>query len=404
MKICDIVQSFTARSGGIRTYIRAKQAFLRDRGRHEHVLIMPGERDRTTVRDGGTVHEVRSPFVPGYRPYRFNLRIDKVVRLLAAERPELIELASPYLMPWAAFAHRRRHPCAVVGYYHADFPEAYVAAPVASVWGDTAGAAARRAAEAYARTIYRRCDLTVTASPTYRRRLQAMGVGPVREVPLGVDLAVFHPGRRDPEVWPRFFPDAPPGPVMIYSGRLDREKQVEVLVEAFHRLPPELNARLFMLGEGPLRPALTAIAAGDPRLCVQPYEPDRVRLATLLASAQLYVTAGPFETFGLSVIEAQASGLPIVGVAAGALPDRVPRGLGALTPVGDAAAMAAAMVDQLACDPLARGLAARAWVEREFGWARVFDELCGLYESLPRRRRGVILGHRGLAAMGVGER
>jgi alpha-1,6-mannosyltransferase len=403
MKICDLVQSFTARSGGIRTYILAKQHYLRVASRHEHVLIMPGERDRTVNVAGGTIHEVASPFVPGYRPYRFNLRMDKVARLLAAERPDVIELASPYVLPWVAFRHRRRHACAVVGYYHADFPEAYVAAPVASVLGRQAGWVAGRAAEAYARAVHGRCDLTITASPTYRRKLESLGIERVQELPLGVDLEVFTRRRRSDDLWARHFPDALAGPVLIYTGRLDREKQVDVLVEAFRRLPPSLGARLFLMGEGPLRPGLTVEAAGDPRFCVQPYEADRTRLATLLASADAYVTAGPFETFGLSVLEAQASGLPVVGVAAGALPDRVPRGLGALVPVGDAAAMAAAIADQLQCDPRARGRAARAWVEREFGWPRVFDALVARYESLPRGlAAGLPAAH--LATMGATER
>jgi alpha-1,6-mannosyltransferase len=387
MKICDIVQSFTARSGGIRTYIHAKQAYLRRVGNREHVLIMPGPEDRSHHEDGTTVHEVASPYVPGYRPYRFNMRLDKVAQLLAMERPQVIELANPYVMPWAAFWHRRRHDCTVVGYYHADFPEAYVAAPVASVWGATIGRAAGRMAEVYARRIYGGCDVTVTASPTYRQRLESMGVRGVREVTLGVDLELFHPRRRRDDIWAPFFPDAPGGPTLIYCGRLDREKQVEVLVAAHRSIPRELGVRLFMIGEGPLRPELEAQAAGDALLSVQPFEPDRERVATMLASADLYVTAGPYETFGLSVLEAQASGLPVVGVRAGALPDRVPAGFGALVPTGDAAAMAAAITDQLRCDPRARGHAARAWVEREFGWDQVFDQMLELYGDPGSRRR-----------------
>jgi alpha-1,6-mannosyltransferase len=381
MKICDIVQSFTARSGGIRTYIQAKRRHLAATGRHPHVLVMPGREDRVHVEADSTVYEVASPYVPGYRPYRFNLRLDRVVRLLARERPDVIELASPYLMPWAAFHHRRRHRCAVVAYYHADFPVAYVGAPVASVWGRTAGELARRVAESYARRVHEACDLTVTASPTYHARLRHMGIQRVEEVPLGVDLELFHPRRARREVWDTIFPGTGRGPVLAYCGRLDREKQVEVIVAAFRRLPTGLGARLFMMGEGPLRPRLQALAADDPRFAVHEFEPDRRRLAELLASADLYVTAGPYETFGLSVIEAQASGLPVVGVAAGALVDRVPPGLGALVPAGDPPAMAAAIADQLACDPRARGLAARDWVARESSWATVFDRLVDLYRG-----------------------
>lgn len=382
LKVCDIVQSFTARSGGIRTYIRAKVDDLTGRGGHEHVLIMPGPEDSVTREPGRVTYEVAAPFVPGYRPYRFNIRPVKVAQILAKEQPDIIELASPYILPWSAFHHRRRTGCPVVGYYHADFPDAYVGAPVASVWGRGAGAAAQRAAEWYARQIYGRCDLTVTASPTFRRRLEELGVPRVEEVTLGVDLETFHPSRRDPRAWHGVFEGIPDGPTLIYCGRIDREKQVEVLVEAFKRLPVGLGARLCLMGEGPLRPTLTEQAKSIPGLAVRTYEPDRMSLARLMASADLYVTAGPYETFGLSVLEAQASGLPVVGVAAGALPDRVPAGLGALVPVGDAAAMAAAITDQLAWDPRARGRQASAWVARSFGWNRVFDEMLALYQAL----------------------
>ena len=271
-----------------------------------------------------------------------------------------------------------------MGYYHADFPDAYVAAPVASVLGRQAGRAAGWLAEAYARAVYRRCDLTVTASPTYRRKLASLGVERLQEVPLGVDLEVFTPERRVADLWDRYFPDATSGPVLIYTGRLDREKQVEVLVAAFRRLPPHLNARLFMMGEGPLRPQLSADAADDPRFCVQNFEPDRLRLATLQASADLYVTAGPYETFGLSVLEAQASGLPVVGVAAGALPDRVPRASGPWCQW--ATWQPWRRPSPINCSAIrgARGLAARSWIARESSWETVFGRLIELYhESRP---------------------
>lgn len=95
------------------------------------------------------------------------------------------------------------------------------------------------------------------------------------------------------------------------------------------------------------------------------------------------MTAGPHETFGLAVIEAQAAGLPVVGVAGGALRERVPEGLGYLAPVGDAAAMAAGIV-RVAAEREQIAQRARAHVERNFAWTRTFTELLADYEEAAR--------------------
>src|SRR4029079_11744601 len=106
---------------------------------------------------------------------------------------------------------------------------------------------------------------------------------------------------------------------------------------AFRALPPELGAKLALLGEGPLRETIAAL--DDPRIIMPGYIRSRSELAQWLASADIYVSAMADETFGISIVEAQASGLPVVGVAAGAMLDRVPESVGRLGPVSDAEAM-----------------------------------------------------------------
>ena len=135
------------------------------------------------------------------------------------------------------------------------------------------------------------------------------------------------------------------------------EKRPDIVVEAFQQLPPELDARLILLGDGPQRQQIEALA--DPRISTPGFVADRDMLARWLASADLYVSAMSNETFGISIIEAQASGLPVVGTTGGAMMDRVPAGLGLLGPVGDASAMAANIVAVLAGDHRAMGVAAQ---------------------------------------------
>jgi alpha-1,6-mannosyltransferase len=170
---------------------------------------------------------------------------------------------------------------------------------------------------------------------------------------------------------------------LIYVGRLDGEKRPDVVVDAFRRLQHGLGARLALIGEGPLRADIASLA--DERIIMPGYVRDRAELARWLASADIYVSAMADETFGVSIIEAQASGLPVVGVAAGAMIDRVPGSVGLLGPVGNSAAMAANVLSVWSGDRAAMAARARDHA-LQFSWARSMDALFGhLYPSAFQR-------------------
>jgi alpha-1,6-mannosyltransferase len=174
-------------------------------------------------------------------------------------------------------------------------------------------------------------------------------------------------------------------PLLIYVGRLDGEKKPDVVVEAFRRLPRELGAKLALLGEGPLKADIADI--GDDRIIMPGYVRNRAELARWLASADIYVSGMADETFGISIIEAQASGLPVVGVAAGAMLDRVTDAMGRLGPVGDVDAMATNILAVWGCDHDAMRLAARAHA-LQFSWNSSMELLFGeVYPAAFERRR-----------------
>ena len=133
-------------------------------------------------------------------------------------------------------------------------------------------------------------------------------------------MGEFGPNRRDPQLRHRLGL-SDDQPLLVYAGRLDNEKKPELVADAFQRLPAELGAKLALIGEGPLRKNIAA--RKDMRIIMPGYVRDRAALARWLASGDIYVSGMADETFGISIIEAQASGLPVVGVAAGAMIDRV---------------------------------------------------------------------------------
>jgi alpha-1,6-mannosyltransferase len=396
MKFCDITIAYNDKSGGIRTYIDAKRRFLQEHTPHEHLLIAPGETN-SVERDGRcTTVRIAGPLLPSQGDYRFFLSPVGVREALWAHQPDVIELGSYYMEPWAAFSYRKHRrgaglPCTIGGYFHTDVAEAYVASPLkaaAHSWLDDVSEAlshvavkiadiAARGAEQYISYVFDNCDVALAASPAQAARLREYGVARVETVPMGVDIGTFHPGRRSAELRAGYGA-GPDDLVLVYAGRLCTEKRVSVLLDAFARLPDDARASLWLIGDGPLREEVEAAAAAQPRVRLIPYRQDRADFARHLASADIYVTAGPHETFGLSVIEAQACGLPVVGVNAGALVERVPDGLGRLAPVDDADTMAK-LVLEVAGERVAMGRQARQHVERYFSWRRCFERLLDCY-------------------------
>jgi alpha-1,6-mannosyltransferase len=127
------------------------------------------------------------------------------------------------------------------------------------------------------------------------------------------------------------------------------------------------------------------------------YVKNRAELARWLASADIYVSAMADETFGVSIIEAQASALPVVGVRAGAMIDRVTHAMGRLGPIGDSAAMAANILDVWNSDVAAMGEAARAHA-LQFSWVSSMEALFGrVYPAAFQRRRERMLALSGAA-------
>ena len=124
-------------------------------------------------------------------------------------------------------------------------------------------------------------------------------------------------------------------PLLIYAGRIDREKKTRIVVDAFKKLPANWGAGLAMLGDGSEREAFMQECAGL-NAHFPGFVAEREILARYLASSDIYISAMEDETFGISILEAQSTGLPIVGVRAGAMVERAPSHLGRFGAPGDA--------------------------------------------------------------------
>jgi alpha-1,6-mannosyltransferase len=397
--LADLTQSWSSVGGGVGTYLRRKRAHILEHTPHRHLMILPGAEDVVEESEGGRAITVwlKSPHVPFSPHYRLLLRNHAVRQALTRYRPDLIECQDAYNLPWAAIAHRKAFPeTALVAGYMTDFPTVYVGRPFSKVIGRRLADAAGRLCYSYCGRLYRQFDAVYALSESGGGRLlRELGVEEVLTLPLGVELDEFGPDRRDPALR-RELGLTDEQPLLIYVGRLDIEKRPDIVVEAFRQLPDSLGARLVLLGQGPQKEQFEAL--GDPRIITPGFVTDRATLARWLASADLYVSAMPNETFGVSVIEAQASGLPVVGVLGGAMPERVLPGMGLLGPVGDSAAMAANILAVLGGDSKAMGEKGRAHVAAEYTWAHSMEQLFGVIIPAALGRRAAALGAAGASA------
>ena len=400
--ICDVTQSWSEVGGGVGSYLRRKRQYLLAHTSSRHMLIVPGERDSVEEKERTINVTIASRPVPGSPRYRLLLRNRAVRSALEQFRPDIVECQDAYNLPWAVLAHRRRYPetVAVAGYF-TDFPTAYVHRPIKRLAGNSVGGQLRSLAYRYCGLLYRRFDAVYALSENGgAAKLRSLGVDNVATVPLGVELDEFTPDKRDRKLR-ESLGIGPNQPLLIYLGRLDRERRAQVVVEAFEKLPDSLGARLAMIGEGPVRDEI--LASADKRVIAPGYLTDVSDLARWLASADIDVSAMADETFGVSVIEAQAAGLPVVGVAAGAMFDRVDEETGLLGPVDNPAAMAANIMKVWNSDRAAMGAAARAHVEGQFAWDRTFQTLLGeVYpQAIAARRAAIAAGLSGAYARGT---
>ena len=368
MKLLDVTEFYSPTGGGVRTYLTEKCRWLatRSRAEWEHVVVVAGPRDAEMRWAQSHVYSLRGPAVPASPGYHFLVAARKLAAIVRRERPDVIEVGSPYLAPWLARRAARDSGARLVAYVHEN-PRLY----------------ARRAAglvTRYLRAAHRGFHLAVAASEA---NLSGLGVPRTAVIPLGVDTELFHPARRDP-AWKGEVGANAGQAVALYVGRLSAEKGLDVVLAALPEIHAVTGARLVLIGEGHLRRRLERVAGAQPgMLAVLPFESDRARLARAYASADLFLAPCPYETFGLAALEAMASGLPVVGVdSAGIGRLLTDADWGRLYRVGDARECSRAVRELLALDLPALGRRARTVVEERYGWGRTFGELFALYADL----------------------
>jgi len=226
------------------------------------------------------------------------------------------------------------------------------------------------------RALAHAADRVVTISDSLRRfTIERVGIpaSKVETIHYGLD--------EPPAPWGENPPDAVPADarVLLSVSRLTPQKGIDTAVQALSLLPEDVV--LVVLGEGPERDTIEQLAE-EQAVSSRVFLPGRVPdVAAWLRRAAVYVHPARWEGFGLAVLEAMVSGLPVVATNVSSLPELVVDGeTGFLVPPDDPAALAAAVERALAQPAL--GEAGRARARQEFSVAAMADRTAALYRSL----------------------
>jgi glycosyltransferase involved in cell wall biosynthesis len=241
--------------------------------------------------------------IPFYRDMRMYVpRLFEFVARARADRIDVVHLTTPGPIGLAALfvAWRLRVP--IVGSFHTDL----------AAYASTLSGSARLGSlmREYMRWPYGKC-VKILAPSSHTRRLLIEAKADPAKVDLwlrGVDTALFTPAKRSQTLRDRWHVSSR-RPALLYVGRVSREKQLLILPAVQDRLHAMgLQHRIVIAGGGPLLPELQKRMPDA--VCTGPL--SRQAVAEVFASADLFVFPSRTDTAGNVVLEAQASGLPVV--------------------------------------------------------------------------------------------
>jgi len=304
VRVAIVTESFLPQVNGVTNSVLRVVEHLERRG-HDAMVVAPGPGpDRYRHAE---VRRVRAVDLPVISSMPIGVPSPKVHAALSEFAPDVVHLASPFVLGAAGLRSARRLGVPTVAVYQTDV------AGFAAAYGLKHGA---RAAWRWIRKLHGNADRTLAPSRASVTALTDHGVPRVYRWARGVDTSLFAPHRVDPVLKAML---APRGELLVgYVGRLAPEKHVHRLA-ALSALP---GVRVVVVGEGPEEEALRRRLPGAAFLGFR----TGLELATAYASLDVFVHPGPFETFCQSAQEALASGLPVLAPDAGGPRDLVAHG------------------------------------------------------------------------------
>ncbi len=349
---------------GVSTTIRKMAAEARDAG--EELVVVTSRNELTLdglpIRNFKPIGEFE---LPEYELQKLSFPpILQMLDYIQRENFSEIIISTPGPIGLTALLAGKMLNLETSGIYHTDFPQ-YIRILTEDGFLESL-------AWKYMQWFYGQLDTIFVNSEQYRQSWIDRGIDPakLKILPRGLDTALFSPARSERDFWKQFGSDGA-GVRLLFVGRVSKEKDLDILVQAFHNLRQEnLPVQLSIVGHGPYSAALAEMM---PEACYTGYL-SGTDLARAYASSDIFVFPSTTDTFGNVIIEAQSAGLPVVVSNVGGPQELVSDGVtGLITRARDIGDFTAAIRRLVEDEPLRKEMsaAARRSVE-DRNWPRAF--------------------------------
>ncbi|MDO3378992.1 glycosyltransferase family 4 protein [Geoalkalibacter halelectricus] len=300
LKIALVTETYLPQINGVSKTLDRLVTHLLEHGDSVH-LLAPRYRDNPPQeRPGLAISTFKALALPNYPEILLPFtRPARVARILRDAAPDVVHIATEGPLGWAALRAAQKLGLPVISSYHTNFSQYMASYRLGLIEGGV---------WRYLRWFHNHTAHTFCPTPSIREILLAKGFERVGTWGRGVDSRRFDPAKRDVQLRTELG-FAPQDLVFVYCGRLAAEKNLPLLMSAFADLA-DPRARLLLIGDGPLRAKLAAEA--DPRVVFTGYRQGE-DLARLYACADVMAFPSLTETFGNVMLEAMASGLPVIG-------------------------------------------------------------------------------------------
>ena len=408
--VVDFNNFWSPSGGGVRRYHLQKMAFYEalasmqnaqaDSEKVRSVFVMPDSRTFTEKKSESLVIEhVKAFRFPGKWEYRFIWKPSQIEPVLKKYGPQVIEVGSPYILPtMVRRAAKKVAPDAVLlSFWHADFPVTYVQRPVANTlgkffgkpFGKKLGVIGKNLAFRYARKEFRNFDGIQVSCDEVLKRLERHGLHQCHWIPLGCDIRMFSPAKRDDALVQKLKDGNAERLTIFFPHRFCEEKGIELLLGAYPILCEKLGVEpaLIFAGTGPYLPQVQEAVEKNPHIQYAGFISSVEEMARHYASVDLGLALSGWETFGLSILESMACGNAQIGASTGAAAEHVGNSLaGTVLEKRTPQALAEAIVHLYRSDMATMKQNARAYAEN-FSWDDCFRRQLGLYKQIYNQKR-----------------